>query len=147
MIRPVFKLQKSQRGMGLIEILIAVLVLGTALLTLSSLQSKSLQFNQGAYLRSQANILAYDIIDRIRINRTETNQYDVLFTASAPTGSSLRENDIKAWLNALAAALPQGDGQLTCNNSICKVEVQWNEQATGANNADVTATLSYTVQL
>lgn len=133
--------------MGLIEILIAVLVLGTALLTLTSLQSKSLQFNQSAYLRSQANILAYDIIDRIRINSKETNQYDVLFTASSPTGTSLREKDIKAWLDALASALPQGDGQLSCNNSICKVEVQWNEQTSGVNNSDVTANLSYTVQL
>lgn len=141
------KSRRSQYGVGLIEILIAVLILGTALLTLTSLQTKSLQFNQSAYLRSQANILGYDIIDRIRINRSSISQYDVVFSDPSPTGSSLRDKDIKAWLDALGAALPNGDGQLECGASICHVEIRWNEQLSGINNSDVVASLSFTVQL
>jgi len=60
----------KQHGFTLIEVLIAVIVLAIGLLGLASLQSQSLQFNFSAYQRSQANILAYDIIDRVRANRT-----------------------------------------------------------------------------
>jgi len=62
--------QKSmQRGFTMIEVLIAVFVLAIGLLGLASLQTRSLQFNFSAYQRSQANVLAYDIIDRMRANR------------------------------------------------------------------------------
>lgn len=139
---------RHQQGVGLIEVLIAALIMGTALLTLTSLQSKSLQFNQSAYLRSQANILAYDIIDRIRANQIDTNNYDITFSGTAPTGTSVREKDVAAWLNDLARVLPQGDGQLACDgNLLCKVEVRWNEQSSGIDNSDKTVSLSYTVQL
>ena len=60
----------KQQGAGLIEVLVTVLILGTSLLALAALQSRSLQYNHSAYLRSQANILAYDILDRVRINRS-----------------------------------------------------------------------------
>src|SRR5690625_2050477 len=54
------------RGVGLIEVLVTLIILSTALLTLTALQTRSLQFNHSAYLRSQANNFAYDILDRDR---------------------------------------------------------------------------------
>src|SRR5690606_27805074 len=59
---------KNERGVGLIEVLVTLLILSTTLIALSALQTRSLQFNQGAYFRSQANMLAYDMLDRIRVN-------------------------------------------------------------------------------
>lgn len=57
------------RGFTLIEVLVAVFVLSIGLLGLAGLQATSLRNNHGGYLRSQANILAYDLIDRMRANR------------------------------------------------------------------------------
>jgi len=64
----VYKNKSFQHGFSMIELLVAVLVLAVGLLGLASLQTRSLQFNYSAYQRTQANILAYDIIDRMRAN-------------------------------------------------------------------------------
>lgn len=58
----------KQLGFSLIEILVAVLLLGTGLLGYSMLQSNGIRDNQDAYLRSQASLLAYEMADRIRAN-------------------------------------------------------------------------------
>jgi len=63
---------KHQHGFTMIEVLIAAFVLAIGLLGLAGLQAQSLQFNYSAYQRSQATILAYDIIDRMRANQAET---------------------------------------------------------------------------
>jgi len=62
---------KHQHGFTMIEVLIAAVVLGVGLLGLAALQAQSLQFNYSAYQRSQANLLAYDMIDRMRANLPE----------------------------------------------------------------------------
>lgn len=116
---------KYQKGVGLMEVMIAVLILSISLLTIASLQSKSLQYNQSAYWRSQANVLAYDLFDRIRaMNRVEK--------AAAATGS---HDQITAWKATLGQVLPGGDGDIECENfgapaiRICTVTVTWNESS------------------
>jgi type IV pilus assembly protein PilV len=128
----------KEKGVGLIEVLIAMLVFGTALVTLSGLQSRSLQFNQSAYLRSQASMLAYDIIDRIRINRINADSYDIQYDAATPTGSSLKDQDLKSWKAAISASLPDGKGEVTCTASkVCEVKIKWIELAeSGHKDAD-----------
>jgi type IV pilus assembly protein PilV len=139
---------KNQSGVGLIEVLVAVLILGTALLTLTSLQTRSLQFNQSAYLRSQANILAYDIIDRIRINRGQADNYDLDFTSTVPTGTSLRDTDLREWRTNVAKLLPGGTGKVSCdNNKKCTIQIQWVEQATKLSSENQVMTFSYTSQV
>ena len=61
------KMRQSQ-GFSMIELLVAVLVVGIGVLGATGLQMISLQHNRGAVLRSEAVQLAYDIMDRIRAN-------------------------------------------------------------------------------
>jgi len=56
------------RGFSMIELLVAVLVMGIGVLGITALQLVSLQNNQGALLRGEAVQLAYDMMDRIRAN-------------------------------------------------------------------------------
>ncbi|VUD52912.1 hypothetical protein TDB9533_01728 [Thalassocella blandensis] len=118
-----------QKGVGLIEILVTVLLLSTALLSLAVMQKRSLQFNHEAYLRSQANILAYDIIDRARANIANIAGYNVALAANAPTGASRAETDLRDWLGNIAVTLPNGDGQIICNSTthLCSVVMSWQE--------------------
>lgn len=120
----------SQRGAGLIEVMVTVLILSTSLLGLAALQNRSLQYNHSAYLRSQANILAYDLLDRIRINRANIGSYSLAVTASPPTGSLLASTDLREWRASIAAALPDGKGGISCAaiSRICTVTIQWAEQ-------------------
>lgn len=63
---------RLQRGFSMIELLVAVLVMGIGVLGITGMQVISLQNNRGALLRSEAVILAYDILDRIRANPSGT---------------------------------------------------------------------------
>ncbi len=56
------------RGFSLIEVLVALLVLSIGLLGLAFLQGQGMKFNTNAYARTQATLLAYDIVDRMRAN-------------------------------------------------------------------------------
>lgn len=121
---------KRQQGAGLIEVLVTVLILGTSLLALAALQSKSLQYNHSAYLRSQANILAYDILDRVRINRANVAGYSLGVDDGKPTGTTLAQEDMNEWLTNIETMLPGADGGIECvaATSFCTVTIQWAEQ-------------------
>ena len=58
----------KQSGFTMIELLVAVLVMGVGVLGVTGLQLVSLQNNQAALMRAEAAQLAYDILDRIRVN-------------------------------------------------------------------------------
>ena len=64
------QMSDRQRGFTLLEVLIAVMLLAVGLLGLAGLQAVSLRNNHSAYLRSQATMLTYDIIDSMRTNRS-----------------------------------------------------------------------------
>jgi type IV pilus assembly protein PilV len=59
---------KTNRGFSMMELLVAVLVMGIGVLSVTGLQMISLQDNQDALRRSEALQLAYEIMDRIRVN-------------------------------------------------------------------------------
>ena len=75
----------SQRGVGLVEILIAVVLISIGFLAAARMQVQSMRFSQSAYFESQANFLAMDMIDRIRSNTDGVSggAYDALSTANA----------------------------------------------------------------
>lgn len=77
------------RGFTLLETLIAVIVLAIGLLGLAGLQAVALRTNTASLQRSQVSDLAYDMIDRMRVNRTEAAQdagpYEVVLGAALPT--------------------------------------------------------------
>lgn len=140
----------SQRGAGLIEVMVTVLILSTSLLGLAALQARSLQYNHSAYLRSQANILAYDLLDRIRINRPNITSYSLTVDANAPTGTQLASIDMREWREDIAAALPDGKGGITCNgvSRICMVTIQWAEQdGVGVDDDAEASSFQYTTRI
>ena len=131
------KTKVGVRGFTLFEVLIALVVLSVGLLGLASLQTTTLKFNQGAYLRTQATNLAYDMADRMRTNRAAaiSNAYDdVAFATTLPAcnpaavaGATVAERDISAWRIALICALPLGNGSIDTNGRTVTINVQWDE--------------------
>lgn len=59
---------RASRGFSLIELLVAVLVMGIGVLGVTALQMVSMQNNRAALERGEAVHLAYDMMDRIRAN-------------------------------------------------------------------------------
>jgi type IV pilus modification protein PilV len=56
------------RGFSMVELLVAVLVMGVGVLGVTALQLMSLQNNRSALLRAEAVQMAYDMMDRVRAN-------------------------------------------------------------------------------
>ncbi len=124
---------RLERGFTLLEVLIAVLVLSIGLLGLAGLQTFSLRNNHSAFLRSQAIVLAYDALDRVRGNRDQAASYNTTFNASPSavncssmcSSAQVAQHDLAAWKGEVGR-LPGGQGQITIGaNSKATVEVRW----------------------
>ncbi|HGG59496.1 MAG TPA: type IV pilus modification protein PilV [Gammaproteobacteria bacterium] len=111
----------SESGFSMIEVLISMVVLSVGLLGMAQLQIFSMKMNHSAYLRTQASLLAEDMIERMRGNpiAVDKGSYDGLpdpqrvtgcqtTTGCAPT--EMARNDAFDWRLTLAATLPSGQG-------------------------------------
>lgn len=120
MITPVaIRSQRARnQGFSLIEVLVALLVLSIGLLGLAMLQVQGMRANSDAYLRTQATIIAYDLIDRMRINNVAA-QTGAYTASAAPIGVTNCETtggcqlatdrakwDLVNWYGELANTLP-----------------------------------------
>jgi type IV pilus assembly protein PilV len=133
-----------QRGVGLIEVLIAFFVLSIGLLGLATMQMKTVQYNQGAYIRSQATVAAYDIMDRMRVNLTQAraNAYNVSY-GSAGSGPGQTGPDLAAWNQFITSNLPDGQGQIQCSAAnMCRISVRWRDRFSTDPNAWEEVTVS-----
>lgn len=130
------KYRRDQSGFTLIEALIAVIVLSVGLLGLAGLQVTANQLSRSAYQRSEAANLAYEILDAIRANSRNAQDY---FKGSPykPTAcnnpleltdaSDVVKTDLEKWQNHMACSLPGVSGELTLSGDTAKVTIQWND--------------------
>lgn len=133
--------QRQMGGFTLLEVLVAIVILAIGLLGIAALQASSIRNNQSAYLRSQATLLAYDVIDRMRANTTlaRAGSYSVAL-GSAGSGSGIAGADITEWKTTLGQALPSGDGSVTVDLvGNATIVVRWVDDRNGS-------TLSLTTQ-
>ena len=125
---------RKEMGVGLVEVLVALLILSTALLALVSMQTRSLQFNHGAYMRSQANIFAYDIMERIRINNPNSR------LAINPNLAAYNIAPAPYPLNTPAVLAPLA-------TAVCTITIVWNESATSDLRDEDNSTFVYGARL
>ncbi|PID60955.1 MAG: type IV pilus modification protein PilV [Gammaproteobacteria bacterium] len=80
-------LRHQQRGVGLIEILVAVLLISIGFLATARMQMAGMQYSQSAYYQSQAYFMASEMIDRMRANSVGVNDgfYDDATTSDEAT--------------------------------------------------------------
>ncbi len=136
-----------QTGFTLIEVLVSLVILTMGILGIMGMQTISLASGIKSVSRGQAANLSYEIIDRMRANRTETyslalnadiSDFEDCFTGPCTT-SKLATFDISEWKCAFlkykssatcttflthaastykASQLPlDGDASVTCTNS------------------------------
>lgn len=99
-----------QGGVSLIETLVTLLVLSVGLIGLASLQTRTLQFNQDAQLRSLANVLLDDMAERCRDPQ-----------ASAASLAS----ETASWQQYVGQSLPDGRGSAALADGVCSLAVSW----------------------
>jgi len=136
-------LRRCQRGVGLIEVLVAVLVLSFGLLGLAGLQTWSLRNNQSALERGMATVQTHSIADAMRADRENAinGLFDIGIDDASPAGASYRDLAIAAWRTALQEALNStATGSIDCNGALCAVTVRWNDARAqgGATEQEIT---------
>ncbi len=144
---------RGQSGGSFTENLIAVLVLSVGLLGVASMSIGGFKHNHNALLRSQAAMLATDIIERMRANSIQANSgaYNINLTASAPGASDclagncdptqLASFDLNQWLSELAARLPGGDGSVAVTPPTATITVTWSESGGSTSQVVVSSQL------
>ena len=105
---------KKQQGASLVEVLVAMVVIALGLLGNVSLLAKSLKSNNTAYYRSQATLLASDVLERMRSNlpAAMAGSYN-LSMGSSPSGSDFAAQDLASWKTLVTNAFPSGDASVT----------------------------------
>ena len=120
----------KQRGFTLLEVMVAMLIVSIGLVGLAGLLITGSKNNQSAYHRSQASWMAYDILDRMRANRTlaQNGTYN-LTVGATPTVTGTALTDLTQWTTQIANALPDGRGGVNVNATlgIIEVTVRWND--------------------
>jgi len=121
------------RGVSLIEVLVTVIVTSVGLLGVAALQLSTLRNNFDATVRTKASVLAADIADRMRANRTAAinGDYNITLSAAAPTTTTTQAQvDLADWKTTLAAQLPSGKGSVlyTAATKVVLIDINWNER-------------------
>ncbi|WP_341303803.1 type IV pilus modification protein PilV [Pseudomonas sp. TMP25] len=111
------------RGFSLIEVLIALFVLAIGLLGMATLMMNSMQSSQGASQRSAATVAAYDLIERMRVNRNEAIKASSDYASDPATADSdcnpkedagcsaekMVVYDLDTWWTSLQLAIPDAE--------------------------------------
>ncbi|MDT8385075.1 MAG: type IV pilus modification protein PilV [Gammaproteobacteria bacterium] len=147
---------RRQRGFTLLEVLISLIVLSIGLLGLAGLQMNGLKSNNSSYQRTQASLLANEMIDRIRANRAGLMLgYYSSISGTPPTNPNclttgctvqqIADYDAFLWAGELADRLPLGTGTVTGNgvNTIFTITVSWDDNRSGS--ADTSFVMSTTL--
>jgi type IV pilus assembly protein PilV len=138
---------KNAAGFTLIEVMIAVVVLGFGLLGFALLQTMSVRFVQSANYRTQATNLSYELLDQIRVNRVLVSAYLGDYTASVDagdcepvTGPGVSADDFAAaWQCRMGKALGEGATAVVAQNGqTVQVSISWGDERWVADAADTT---------
>jgi len=154
---------RRQRGFSLLEVLIALLILGFGLLGFALLQTMNVRFVQSANYRTQATNLAYDLIDLMRAQRSDTLNGGAYATASFAAGSVAASDGPCAWPTGTSVTQAQNIARWRCqvvktlgdkaaanvniNNGVVTVGIAWGDQRWDKTAPDTTTTFTLVTRL
>lgn len=123
-------------GVTLIEVLVATMILAVGLLGLAALLGNAMQSNQHASARTQAVFLASDMMDRMRGNKPNGEDYVSGFMDEPPecerdwtvnAGADMATNDLAEWRNQISCYLPDGNAAISRTNERYTVRIRWQD--------------------
>jgi type IV pilus assembly protein PilV len=128
-----------QRGVGLIEVLMAVLVLSIGVLGIAALQTRSLSTSTSASLRSMATINTYSILDVLRSDKVNAKAGAYSETVKGDncpaSGSTLASNQLHLWCEQLAGSLGAESttvGTIDCGtDGKCTITISFDDSRAG----------------
>ncbi len=132
---------RQQSGVGLIEVLVAVLVLSIGFLGIAALQVMSMSTNNSAMARSMATVASYSILDAMRADIVNAkggayNTASPLKASACPSaGGSLAKYQLNQWCTQLGQSLgpvATTTGQINCSaTGECTVTISFDDSRAG----------------
>ncbi|WP_097305155.1 type IV pilus modification protein PilV [Pseudomonas chlororaphis] len=117
--------RSGQAGMTLIEVLVAVLILGVGLLGAAAVQLNALRYTDSALMTSQASFIAYDMLDRIRANSAAD------YSVAAPDAgnfSVVRDQDLYDFKrNIESFGGPTAEGHISLKQGVFTISITWDD--------------------
>ncbi|MBA6418183.1 type IV pilus modification protein PilV [Pseudomonas sp. 5Ae-yellow] len=143
----IVSMRSSQIGIGMIEVLIAVLVLAVGALGFAGVQLVAMQKSEDANYRSAAMLIAQDAVERIQANSAKIDDYRrsgaIATPASAPSqtcgaGCDVSGLDLSQLAWSASQTLPNGQIKIDdCDfNGLTCVVLNWGERDGAANSID-----------
>jgi type IV pilus assembly protein PilV len=134
-------LTSHQNGFGLVESLVALVVVSVGMIGIAALYGQGLGASRTALFRTQAVNLASDMADRIRLNRIAGVGYDTdgEDNACGPGGAvctpaEMAAHDVWEWRTRIGQQLPAGDGEIVFEPGLpprYTINVSWTEPGLG----------------
>lgn len=145
----------NQAGVGLIEVLVAVLVLSIGVLGMAALQTRALSNSGSSTSQSMATIASYSILEAMRVDRVNALQnvmYNKTVTADncPAVGTTLAQLQINSWCTQLGkslGAVASTTGKIVCSSTgTCTVTVTFDDSKAGANTSNQVVTQTIITQ-
>jgi type IV pilus assembly protein PilV len=137
-------IHKIETGFTLLEVLVSLTIVSIGLLGVAGLQIRSQQYNHVGYLRTQGVFLAYDIMDRMRINPAAAKDGDYA-PSPLPTTSEncdttacneeqLAEYDLVKWQELVKSTLLKSEVAINYTTTPNKYNIEITWQYSGNQN-------------
>lgn len=131
-----------QRGMSMLEVLVAIVILGLGALGIAALQARALKGNESSMQRTQAVIAANYLLDGIRSGYIAQENGNM--TCNGGNGG------FATWLGELQSNMGgTACGQVQCaananpaNTTLCTVTIQWDDSRVRGGSNSQTLQLS-----
>ena len=126
-----------ERGFTLLETLISLFILTTALLGFAALSTQALQATRGAIHHDLATLQAIDMAERMRSNPLAVHSSSYFDLSGTPAGSDcsatscdptmMAKFDLREWNQRNTSLLPSGVGVIDNRGDHIEITIQWQE--------------------
>ncbi len=125
-----------QKGFSLIEVMVSLVLISVGLMSMTSLQSRSVNLSTVAYTETQSSLHLKEIVELLRANKVAaaSGDYNIVlssFSELSSGGTTIAEIDRYNWFNNLDNVLPNAKASINCDvDSNCVLELQYNFSGT-----------------
>ena len=156
--------RSPQSGFSMIEVLVSLLIIATAMLGAAGIQLRALQLGQGSLFRTQAILLADDLAERMEANKiaatdssTANGLYGLAATSTLPStapsctsacgASDMAKLDLYQWQILVPSLLPQSSWSVSQtvsgNPSTYQITVNWVDSRGDSSAQTSTSAVTY----
>lgn len=124
-------IKTNERGVGLIEVMIALFILAFGALAIGNMQASALSAVFISTSHYQVSSISEEILEHLKADATQAGlgAYNTTFakTTADATVPTQRAKVINSWKNRVADVLPSGAAEIDCTITECSVSLRWRE--------------------